>query len=301
MKSKTKKTLFFKKIICLFLFPFLLLGLFSCEDTSNQIIIDGNKPPDDTTISQSLQKNYISRLYIDLLGRKPTSQEELAALQALENKTNRKENRKNAVSLILNKAEYFSNEITILNSVLLNNIPTREIDGRIYVFNLLLQDQNNAAAFDFYRYELARLIKLKTAAQEFTQKRINIKEVYTRYISNNLYDQINMGSENYVISTFQHFLLRAPTKSELEEGVRMVDNFPSKSFLQNGKSKEDYNTALMNSIGYYEGQTRLLFQRFLFRDATSEEIGTFAKGYSETQNYQDLQTQILISDEYAGF
>lgn len=283
------------------MFPFLLLGLFSCEDTSNQIIIDGNKPPDDTTISQSLQKNYISRLYIDLLGRKPTAQEETAALQALENKTNRKENRKNAVLLILNKAEYFSNEITILNSVLLNNIPIREIDSRIYVFNFLLQDQNNSASFDFYRYELARLAKLKTAAQEFTQKRINIKEVYTRYISNNLYDQINMGSENYIISTFQHFLLRAPTKSELEEGVRMINNFPSKSFLQTGNSKEDYNTALMNSIGYYEGQTRLLFQRFLFRDTTSEEIGTFAKAYSETQNYQDLQTQILISDEYAGF
>ena len=272
-----KKLQFLKKIISLFLFPFLSLGLFSCEDAANQIVIDGNKPPDDNTISQNLQKNYISRLYIDLLGRKPTSQEEIAALQTLENKTGDKENRKNTVSFILNKAEYFTNEINIVNSVLLNNIPAREIDQQIYVFNLLLQDQNNAPAFDIYRKELARLTKLKTAAQEFSQKRIDIKEVYIRYINNNIYDAINMGSENYVISTFQHFLLRAPTQSELEEGIRMVNNFPSKSFLQNGDSKEDYNTALMNSVGYYEGQTRLLFQRFLFRDATSEEIGAFAK------------------------
>lgn len=296
-----KKVSFLKKITPIFLLLFLLIGLFSCEDASNEIIIDGNQPPDDNTVSQSLQKNYISRLYIDLLGRKPTSQEETTALQELENNTNRKENRENTVSIILNQEEYFANEITIINSILLNNVPAREIESQIYVFNLLLQDQNNAPAFDFYRYELARLTKLKTAAQEFSQKRIDIKEVYTRYINNNIYDAINMGSENYVISTFQHFLLRAPTQSELEEGILMVNNFPSKSFLQTGDSKENYNTNLMTSIGYYEGQTRLLFQRFLFRDATSEEIGNFAKTYSENQNYQDLQTQILISDEYAGF
>ncbi|MDZ7847129.1 MAG: hypothetical protein U5L96_10360 [Owenweeksia sp.] len=57
-------------------------------------------------------------------------------------------------------------------------------------------------------------------------------ELHRRIIDNPYYDDINMGTENFVVATYQNFLFRYPTGVELEEAKKMVDGFPGSLFLQ---------------------------------------------------------------------
>ena len=54
----------------------------SCSKT-DPLIIEDNQPPYDGTLNAVLVENYVNKAYISLLGRKPDTQEEEAALQIL--------------------------------------------------------------------------------------------------------------------------------------------------------------------------------------------------------------------------
>ena len=56
----------------------------------------------------------------------------------------------------------------------------------------------------------------------------------------------------------------------------------------------------MTSNNYYEGQVRELIKRYLYRNATTDELSTFTQQYLTSNNYQQLQLTILISNEYVG-
>jgi hypothetical protein len=121
-----------------------------------------------------------------------------------------------------------------------------------------------------------------------------------RCLDNNFYDEINMGSLNFVLACFQNLLLRNPTEYELEQGTRMVDGFNGVVFLQAGQSKRDFQDLFINSKDYAEGQVKILYNRFLFRLPDSEEMASLAEVYQNENDYKNLIAKILETDEYAG-
>lgn len=284
-----------------FLFVFLsLLATLSCRKTE-EVLIGGNVPPPDPTFANEIRTNFINRSYISLLGRKPNNQEFEAALLVISNNDAFTEsNRAIVLNQILAKPEFYNREFVIAKSELLNGIDTSEFTQNILIFQALLNNTDFEPFWPLIQAEIERLMILRSSQSQLLNGAIGIREMHRRMVDNYFYDQINMGSLNFVIAVFQQFLLRNPTQSEAEQGVRMVDGFSGTLFLQVGESKNDFCNIFFNSLPYREGQVKILFNRFLFRMPTSQEMQHYTEWYAANDDYKSLIVEILKTDEYAG-
>ena len=277
----------------------IFFGLSACKKTE-EIIIPGNAAPPDPTVSNVAKENYVNKVYISILGRKPDVPEYEQGITALEQNNLSLDNRKQLLDIVLNKPEYYQRTYEIARADLLNNIDSAEVDETIAVFTFLLTDSTYMSAWNQITYEKNRLESLQQTVNELKGGIISIIEMHRKCVNNYFYDQINMGTENFVVSMFQHFFFRYPTVSELEDGVKMVDNFSSFLFLQPGNSKDDFMTIFFDSNNYFEGQVRELYSRYLFREPTSEEMSSKAIQYKNSGSYKELQKDILSTNEYVG-
>ncbi len=109
-----------------------------------------------------------------------------------------------------------------------------------------------------------------------------------------------MGTENFVVSNFQHFFGRYPTQDELEKAKKMVDGLSSSLFFVPGSTKAEYLTIFFASDNFYEGQVYDLYKRYLFRKPTTEESAAQTEFFKASRNYQELQKNILTTNEYVG-
>tara|TARA_B110000902_G_C13886904_1_gene428978 strand:- start:246 stop:611 length:366 start_codon:yes stop_codon:yes gene_type:complete len=119
-------------------------------------------------------------------------------------------------------------------------------------------------------------------------------------VNNNFFDEINMGTENFVIAMFQHFLLRYPTQAEVENASDMVNDGNATVFFETGNGKDDFINIFFASDEYYTGQTNILFNRYLFRNPTSEESVNYSLDYINTGDYKLLQKRVLSNNEFIG-
>ena len=152
----------------------------------------------------------------------------------------------------------------------------------------------------YFAENLARMLKLQEVLPGLGNGTISNIEMHKRMVNNNFYDEINMGTENFVVSMFQSFMQRYPTLSELENGTLMVNGNNASLFFIAGNGKEDFINIFIGSDEYFTGQTNILFNRYLFRDPTSEESINFSLDYINSQDYKLLQRRILSSNEFVG-
>jgi hypothetical protein len=298
-----RKVRFSYRFIALLALFFLFMGVFtisSCKKTE-EVLIDGNKPPPDPTLANDIRRNFITKSYIALLGRKPNDQE-LAAANAIigSNDDFTEANRALVLNQLLANPEFYDREFIIAKAELLNGVDTSEFTINIAIFDALLSNTDFELIWPFLQREINRLIILRSTQTELQSGDIGIREMHRRMVDNYIYDQINMGSLNFVIAVFQQFLLRNPTSSESSEGVRMVDGFSATLFLQVGESKGDFCNIFFNSLPYREGQVKSLFKRFLFRLPDSQEMQFYTGFYNTNDDYKSLIVELLKKDEYAG-
>jgi hypothetical protein len=141
---------------------------------------------------------------------------------------------------------------------------------------------------------------LLNTPEDLANGTIGVREMHRRMVTNDIYDQINMGSYNYVLSLFNNFLFRDPTVAEHDASITMVDGFVAVVFFQTGNSKAEFIDIFLNSDDYYEGQVRDLYLRYLFREPTSEEQGYHSARYFDSDDFDQFQKDILSLDEFAG-
>jgi hypothetical protein len=273
--------------------------LYACTK-KEELIIYGNVPPDDNTVSNVFRENYINKTYISVLGRKPTETEYLSARQKLSSYDLKKSDRELFVDEVLSKPEYFRRMYDLARAEYLNNTDSIDIQTFINVFNQFLNDTSYQAIWPALQAERDKLIDLKNAPIDFASGVIDIKGMYKRCINNYFYDQINMGTENFVISMFQHFMFRYPTLQELEDGKKMVDGFYAYLFYQEGNTKDDFIRIFFDSDAFYEGRVRDLYKRYVFREPLIQELKNGTDLYKTTNNYKAVQKLILTSDEFVG-
>ncbi|MEX1188825.1 MAG: hypothetical protein WED33_06160 [Bacteroidia bacterium] len=281
------------------IFLIFITVLTGCNKTEEKII-PGNTPPPDPTQPASLRGNFIIKSYIGLLGRESSDEEYNEAKTALDNNNFDKNSRKTVVSSILEKNDFYSREFEIARINLLNGLDTLQIRDFINTFEYLLTLPSFEEQWPLIQTELDRIYPLQNSVQDLISGNASISAVHKRCLYNNFYDEINMGSLNFVIACFQNLLLRNPTAYESEQGVLMVDGFNALLFLESGQSKSDFLDIFIESDDYYEGQVQLLFNRFLFRAPNSEEMTTYSELYKNSGNYKSLISEILSTDEYAG-
>ncbi|MCB0395106.1 MAG: hypothetical protein KDD36_00545 [Flavobacteriales bacterium] len=269
------------------------------------IVVPDNIVPPDPTVSdlprQVIMENYINKLYISVLGRKPSSAELATGLTILQQNDLSMADREQLVEIILSSNEYYARAYDLARIELLNGLDTAQITQDIFIYNLLLQDTATYGPyFPAIKAEIARLEALQDVPVDFPSGQINMIGVHRRCVDNAYYDDINMGTENFVVSMFQNFLLRYPTQTELAEASKIVDGFTGTLFYQIGENKADFLTIFFASSGYFEGQVRNLFQRYLFKDATSEQMSSLSAMYQSNSDYKALQKTILSMDEFVG-
>ena len=281
------------------LFLFLSVAIFSCKK-DKEISIDGNTAPPDGTIPNVVKENYVNKAYISILGRKPSATELSAGESILSQNNLSIADRGQMLDDILAKPGYNQRLYDISVSTLLNNIDTADISNNIYLFALLLTDSNYIAYWPQLQIEKTKLELLKASVADLNAGTITVIGLQKRCINNYFYDQLNMGTENFVVSMFQNFLYRYPTDDELAHAKNMVDGFEDVIFLQTGYTRDDFITIFFGANNYFEGQVRDLYLRYLFREPTSVEMSSNATTYKNSLNYKQLQKDILSRDEYIG-
>jgi len=282
------------------LFLFISLSFIAACNKTEDIKINNNVPPPDHTIDSSVINIYINKVYINLLGREPVGSEKSAGLAILRQNNFSEADRKQFVNSLFSKTEYVRNLYNVANNEYLRNLDSMELEQQIYLFNLFLTQPQYAPFYSLIQIELYRLDTLKTVLPKMYAGTMDYREMLSRMTDNYFYDQINMGSENFVVSTYQNFLFRYPSDAELLAGKTMVDGNTATVFLKLGKSKYDYIDIFFNTDDYFEGQVRFIFKKYLFREPSSAEIYFYSNIYKTTNDYKQLEAAFFSMDEYAG-
>jgi hypothetical protein len=280
-------------------FLFLLVLVSSCHK-DKEVIIGNNTAPPDGTIPNAVKENYVNKSYISVLGRKPTSSELSAGIAILNQHNLSVADRNQLLDAIFLKPGYNQRLYDMSVATLINNLDTALITQDIYVFAFLLTDFQYQSLWPAIQIEKTKLEDLKKSVADLNSGTISVIGLYKRCVNNYLYDQVNMGTESFVVSMFQHFLYRYPTDDELIQSKQIVDGFEGVVFLQTGHVKDDFLNIFFSCNNYFEGQVRDLYLRYLFREPTSVEMSDKATIYKNSLDYKALQKAILASDEYAG-
>lgn len=295
----------------LFLFALVVAGFQTAckKEPVVQIIhsdttITGNQPPNYTGVPTVKVKLYVNKLYVDILGREPSATELETNTNLLLTQQLSLASREQIVDQLFSDTLYFRRLNELTSADFINGSGETQINESIGMFELALylDSVNGENQYTFvYEYELDRLHNLKHATQALSTNAINVNEFYRRFLDNYLYDQINMGSENFVVASFDDLFRRAPSAAELASGVAMVDNAPSSILLTDGSNKGDFMNILTHSAAFYEGLATRIYLQLLLREPQSQEFAAAIALVQPAGNFKALQKQILTSSEYAGF
>ena len=283
--------------LLMFFFCFCVLGCSKYEEDK----ISGNVAPPDLTIENTLYERYVTRSYILVLGREPLATELSNSLNILQQGRLSDTSRIIYLQTVFANADYRNHVYEDTRFNLLRDNDSNDVQLFIYLFNNALMDTTQLQAWPIYQYELNRLNELSVTKQLFLNDSIKMKAVHRRMVNNFFYDQINMNAQNFVLAVFQQLINRAPTQSELQSGVNMVNGLNSSILFQAGASKDDFLNIILNSDDYYEGQIVQLYNKYLLRPPNSQEMSAGTILYRNTGDYEKVQIEILKSDAFVQY
>ncbi len=287
------------KFLAVCVFMASLSGFISCKKSELEVV-PGNVAVPDSTIEEDVYTDYINRTYILVLGREPGLAEFDSAFTILQTGVLNMQSRTDFLQLVFSSPDYPWRQFNKNRVELLNNIDTADITNQLFVFNFFLGDSTYQNVWPVLQYETDRLEKLRSASYEYASGLISIRELQSRMIDNYFYDQINMGADNFVISSFQHFLDRNPTLDEQSNSVSMINGSNAVLFLQAGSSKEDFLSILFNSDDYFEGAVIRMYKDYLLRTPQSLEMTVAATEYHANLNFENVLKNLLAGDEFVG-
>ena len=283
-----------------FLLLLPIIFLISCAPEPEVIIVPDNTAPPDFSVPEVAKENYINKIYIALLGRKPTNSEFLTGLATLENDNVSVNSRKTFIDAVIDNPGYSLRMYEVARTEMLNNVDTADITFRIALYDALLSDPAYEPFYDLLLFEIERLTDLKYAPQKLANGEIDRIDMHRIMINNPIYDEINMGTQNFVLSVFEYFLGRYPTAAEELVSIQMVDGLNVIVFGKEGNSKADFMEIFFDSDNYYEGQVINIYEDFLFRSPNSVEMSEGTKTYKNTGSYEELLKEILSKNEFLG-
>lgn len=279
------------------------------KETINQIdhinvIIDDNTAPPYNQVTTIQIQNYINKTYIDLLGREPLQQELEDHTHLLKSNNLSLQSRTLLLDQLMENPLYYDRFFETYSVAYLNGVAEQIILQYINELENLktqAEQMGDLTLAQFYQIEIDKLEDLQAASADYENKAISISEFMQRICYNLLYDEINMGSENFVLSCFENFLKRFPTEQERAAGVNMVNGFSSQLLLQDGSTKKDFIEIITSTPGFYEGLAIDIYRQLLARSPNSEEMNDATTQLTEDPDYQAIQKNVMVSAEYAGF
>jgi len=283
-----------------FLIFSVAVALFISSCTKQELeLVKGNNPPPDSTQSSSVRREFIDKTFIILTGREADNNEFNWADSLLLTENFTKESKVTIAEYVTALPEFLSNEYqqNIINQ-LDGAVNDMDITNDIALYSSLLMDNAYAFFHSILLYEKNRLVAFQTAKTKFLNGEIGWSELYRTTINTNYFDDLNMGSLNYVIATYQLFYQRNPIESEIDASVAMIDGLNNVLYAINGSSKDDFLIIFFEQPAYYEGQVRILFNRLLLRNPTTEEQSYYTNLYLQSQNHRLIISKIVSTNEF---
>ena len=298
----------------LFILSFIILVLFSCK--KDDVLIGNNDAPYYGGVPTVLVEFYVNRVFIDLIGREPFDEEmenEVAFLRSYDLSMEGRD------SLIIKlqtdttyipgdssyKFAYYHRMYEILKVRMIDGASNAEINQyssnayQRYVVDSIAGEMLDAYKRLLIYHNLQDVIKSEL---QYYNGIIGIKDMHRRMIFNAVYDEINMNVFNYINAVFDNLLFRYPTLFEFDESYKMIsDNTPQIFLGQSGQSKYDFADIICNSREFYVGVIQWVYLTLIARVPTSEEVDNFMNTFYYDYDFQYIQRQIMISDEYAHF
>lgn len=296
------------KIKLVFSVLMLVVLTVSCKKqtitTHENLIVEGNTPPNYDGVSTTQIKIYVNKMYIDLLGIQPSDSVLTAHAAYLKSLDLSLESRDTVIDVILAKDEYYERLFSTLSAKMIEGASRFDINQEITTYDYIAQQlylTGDTLEAQIVEVTRDQLIFLNQSDSLYQNGNITLNELYAAFCTNVIYDEINMGSLNFTISCFENYFSRQPTTSETTNGVDMIDG-QSKSLLgSDGNSKLDFITIVTTCDEFYQGIVIDNYRTYLSRTPNSYESYVGTQNIKLTGSLGDLKKSILRTDEYANF
>jgi len=285
-----------------------LIGLSGCSPEG--IVFENNTVPAYSGVPTVLVDAYLTRVFIDLIGREPLAMEleaERAALRAGELEIE-------ARSLLVERlmgadlqyvALYDRKLSDDMSGRFLQGFGQEAMESELEsLLNRATQDslQGNTSGYLYFTQQALRMQSALQAVGDYRTNAISWREVSRRYCDNIFYDEINMNSFNFINATFDDLFGRYPTESEFDQAYSAVElNAPSVLLGTPISNSAEYLQALVNNVEFDEGAVRWWAERLLVRPITDAEMVSWKQTVGAEVDIRALQQLLITSDEYADF
>ena len=271
-------------------------------------------PPYDE-ISTILVQNYVNRMYIDLIGREPTDLEMERDVALMEADSLSMEIRLTVMNELMTGTDSLDGTTyrTLYHEKLYTDLKARFLEGASDAIlneryglarGMAITDSLNGnwEGYAINQAHAERLLAVLECPVALELQEIEVRDACARMMWNDVYDQINMNSFNFVNASFDDLYQRFPTQAEFDVSYNIIEyNQPNLIFGFSANDKPSYIEALVWNPEWNEGMVRWQFRSFLARDPSDAEVLEAVDEFGLNNLTADIQRYILQSDEYAGF
>lgn len=292
----------------------LILSISSCK--KDEIFIDDNTPIDGKYISTIQIQNYVNRIFLDLIGREPLLEEMEMNVQYLKDNTLSLDSRRFIIDNLQTdetvlaqdssyKIAYYYRLYELAKSRMIegveNDFLAEERGVLTNALNAAVSSGDSAQAA-FLRDQIKEINDVFAIPRDYRNDSITINTVFYRMLDNFVYDIINMNTFNFVNASYDDLFFRFPTQQEYNIAFNMIENNESGVVLgMSGNNRDDFMNIVTQSSQFYEGLIVWTYKSLLQRNPNAAEIQKHMLYLPNTKNFQELQIQIMITDEYANF
>lgn len=284
------------------------LLLVGCQP--EEIRIADNPVPTYEGVPTVVVDAYLTRVFIDLIGREPLMDELTSERAALRADNLSLVSRLDLVDRLMGEdtsyqPHYQRKLSNDLSGRFLDGASWESMEGEVeFLRGQASQDslQGNTTGYVFYTDLANRMEATLGSVEEWQQGNITWREVCKRYCYNTFYDELNMNSFNFIHATFDDLFARNPTEAEFEQAYTAVEYSSPAVLMGTGISnKEEYLSALVQNGEFEEGAIRWWGEHLLIRPITTAEVTAWRNVVGPSVDIKTLQRILITSDEYADF
>jgi hypothetical protein len=253
-------------------------------------------------------EQYVNRCFVDLLGRGATSDELDEFVEALESDNFSVNSRKSFIARLQStegfKQQYLNKVYVDMKARYLDALNEDEIqqEADFWLYQALqAQILGDALAYNILMLERNKIMGIVNMALYWENSSIDYATCAKTMMFNSLYDDLNMGTFNFIYASFDQNFYRYPTEEEYNQLYATIEyDGPGIFFQQNVSNKSEMLDVLIESTEFKEGLVRWFYRSYLIREPEAQEL-TDGIAYWTTQNdFNGFIQKILSDDEYAG-
>lgn len=280
------------------------------------VIVPDNEAPDYSGVSTLKVQNYINRICIDILGREPVDVEMDAWVQELRDGELQKDARTTLVRRLMESTDSVAGDTSYKHayySRLYDQMKVRFLEGAgdgiirqrrgLFAFAAEKDSLNgNWAGYHAARFEMNKLGNVLSSRVRLREGDITLFDMAGYMLFNSVYDEINMNSINFIRASFNDLFFRFHTQEEFDRAFEIIEfSQPQVMFGQSAGNKLEYIEVLTGTREAYEAMIRWAYQGLLARDPSAAEVSVSIEDFFQTNDFQKVQRDILVTDEYARF